>query len=281
MLAGKEQIGYLGDMPAIVAASKRSVADVRLVATTALATDQCNILLVRHDAPAFASADEAVRWRSGKQVGVPRGSCGDRFAQNILKRQHVEVGSYLNQSMEVISSGFRAGKLDAAVVWEPVASQLIDKGLARRAASGASYGLTDAAFVAIRGDLIDARPDVVTGWLNAELDAETFLADPKNAGDVVTILKKYVPSFSPQDLQAALYKKYPAAEGGTEVLMIEPFAFPPDVRTLLSEATSFLHLIKGVDIEQLPAEAIASAPADALLAARGLKAPVGEIKAQI
>ena len=280
MIAGKEQIGYLGDMPAIIAATKRPMADVRIVATTALAYDQCNILLVRPNAPTFAASADAVRWLAGKKVAVPRGSCADRFAQTILKRENVSPGAYTNQSIELITSDFRAGKLDAAVVWEPVASQLIDQGLARRVASGANYGLTDAAFVIMRGDLIDKRPDIVTDWLKAELAAETFMADPKNADEVVTILRKYVPAYAVTDLRSALYKRYPAAQGGTDIRMVEPFAFPPDVHALLDEASAFLHQIKAINVDRLSVEAIAAKPADAVLASENRKAPVGEIKAQ-
>src|SRR4051812_46887290 len=43
MLAGKQQIGYLGDMPAIVSTTKRDVADIRIVANVGLGTDQCNV----------------------------------------------------------------------------------------------------------------------------------------------------------------------------------------------------------------------------------------------
>ncbi|MGA7124066.1 MAG: hypothetical protein WBY94_28445, partial [Polyangiaceae bacterium] len=57
MLAGKEQVGYLGDMPAIVGATKRSVSDLRIVANIGLSHDQCNIFLARKDAPTFANAE--------------------------------------------------------------------------------------------------------------------------------------------------------------------------------------------------------------------------------
>ena len=43
------------------------------------------------------------------------------------KRATFKPGSYLNQSIEVISSGFRAGKLDGAVLWEPVTSRLVSR----------------------------------------------------------------------------------------------------------------------------------------------------------
>src|SRR5437773_12410054 len=47
LLAGKQQMGYMGDMPSLVATSKRPTRDLRIIATLGMAQDQCNILLVR------------------------------------------------------------------------------------------------------------------------------------------------------------------------------------------------------------------------------------------
>ena len=280
MFAGKQQIGYLGDMPAVIATTKKEVADIRLVATTAISFDQCNILLVRPDAPAFAKPEDAVRWLDNKQVGVPRGTCGDRFAQDIFKRENIKPASYLNQTIEVITSGFRAGKLDGAVVWEPVASQIINQKLARRAASGATYNISDAAFLTMRGDLVDARPDVAQAWMEAELDAELFIADPGNADEVVSIVHKYVPGFDPADLRSAIYGRYPAAEGGADVRMVQPFTFTPEVRALLAEDATFLYSIKGTETPTVRESAVVATFADRAMEKRGLKSPIGRVVAK-
>src|SRR3984885_4617801 len=129
MIAGKQDIGYAGDMPSIVATSKSDIRDLRLVSTLGLGYDQCNIFLVRHDPPDFKSPDEAIKWLSGKTVAVPQGSCADRFARAVFKRMDIQPDQYLNQNIELITSGFRAGKIDAAVVWEPTASHLVLDGL--------------------------------------------------------------------------------------------------------------------------------------------------------
>src|SRR5689334_24582251 len=55
MLAGKQHIGYMGDMPSIVSTTKTETADVRIVGTLGLGFDQCNIFLARNDAPKFAN----------------------------------------------------------------------------------------------------------------------------------------------------------------------------------------------------------------------------------
>src|SRR5436190_5360516 len=138
MLAGKVDIGYVGDMPAIVSTSHPEVRDIRIVSVLGVGYDQCNVFLVRTDAPEFKSPDEAIKWLNGKTVAVPKGSCTDRFAQAVFKRAGIQPSAYLNQNIEVITSNFRAGKLDAAVMWEPTTSRLILEGLARKVATGFS-----------------------------------------------------------------------------------------------------------------------------------------------
>src|SRR6185295_1208468 len=136
-------------------------------------------------APKFANDQDAIKWLDGKTVAVPKGSCTDRFAQAVFKRAGIQPSAYLNQNIEVITSNFRAGKLDAAVMWEPTTSRLVEEGLARKVATGASVNENDGGFLAMRYDLIRTRRDVVDGWLKAELDAQLFMADPKNAAEIV------------------------------------------------------------------------------------------------
>lgn len=278
MLAGKEHIGYMGDMPAIVSTTKQQVADVRIVATVGLGEDQCNIFLVRKDAPQFKSPKEALQWLNGKQVAVPKGSCTDRFAQAVFKKEKIEPAAYLNQNIEVITSGFRVGKLDAAVIWEPTASRIVEEGLARRIASGASVGEPDGGFLAMRADLIKQRPDIVKAWLNAELDAQLYVADPKNMDEVVKIVKEQVTGFPEKVLWASLYGAYPENQGGTPQRVKFVYGITPDAQDLINRATVFLHSIKSIDVEKLRPEAVMPQFADEVLKERGLKSPIGEVK---
>ncbi len=280
MLAGKQHIGYMGDMPAIVSTTKRRVGDVRIVATLGLAHDQCNIFLARNDAPQFNNANDAMRWLNGKQVAVPQGSCADRFGRAAFKASAVEPGSYMNQNIEVITSGFRARKIDAAVIWEPTASRLVQEGLAKRIASGWSVNEQDSAYLTMRADLIKQRPDVAKGWLNAELDAQLFLADPKNAAEVVRMAESQTTGFSSKSLWAALYGQYPVAQGGGPIRNSFVFAITPETMQLIDKATSFLYSIKSISTAKLEPDAVMPELAADVLKERGLTSPIGEIKAQ-
>ena len=279
MLAGKQHIGYMGDMPSIVSTTKVETADVRIVGTLGLGHDQCNIFLARTDAPKFASPKDAIKWLDGKQVAVPKGSCTDRFAQATFKKEGVQPKDYLNQNIEVITSNFRAGKIDAAVIWEPTASRLVQEGLARRVASGATVNENDGGFLAMRADLIKQRPDVVKAWMNAELDAQLFLADPKNANEIIKLAKAETTGFSDRALWYALYGRYPASEGGTKTRINLHYGITPEARALIDKATTFLFSIKSINVDKLRPEALMPEFAEAVLAERKLTAPIGSVDA--
>jgi len=279
MLAGKEQIGYCGDMPAIVGATKRDVGDLRIVANVGLSHDQCNIFLTRTDAPRFSDATAAVGWLGGKTVAVPKGSCADRFALAVFEKQHVAPGEYLNQSIELITSGFRVKKLDAAVVWEPVASRLVAEGLARRVATGNDFGENDGAFIDMRADLVQQRPDIVKGWLQAELDAELFLADPRNARDVARMAREQTTGFDDRTMWQALFGTYGPEVGGSAARLTLPFGFTPESLELITRSTAFLHGAKTIAVSALAGDAVVTQLTQDVLAERGLKAPVAEVRA--
>jgi len=279
MLAGKQHIGYMGDMPAIVATTKHDVADIRLVANLGLAYDQCNVFLVRNDAPQFKDANDALKWLDQKIVAVPKGSCTDRFGQATFKKVNIQPKEYLNQNIEVITSNFRAGKIDGAIMWEPTTSRLIQEGLARRIASGASVQENDGGFLGMRADLIKTRPDVVKAWLQAELDAQLFLAEPKNAAEIVKMAKEQTTGFSERVLWYALYGTYPEATGGVPVRNYMHYTFTPEARELIKRAAAFLYAIKSINVEQVRPEAIEASWTEQILKERGLKAPIGEVKA--
>jgi NitT/TauT family transport system substrate-binding protein len=279
MLAGKQHIGYMGDMPAIVSTTKTEVADIRLVANLGLGYDQCNIFLSRTDAPKFADSTAALKWLDGKSVAVPKGSCTDRYAQATFKKLGVTPKEYLNQNIEVITSNFRAGKIDAAVIWEPTASRLVQEGLARRIASGASVKENDGGFLAMRNDLIQARPDVVKAWLQAELDAQLFVADPKNAAEIIKMAGEQTTGFNPRVLWYSMYGTYDPNAGGHPVRNYMHFTFTPETRELINRAATFLHSVKSINTDKIRPEAIEAKWADEVLKERGLKAPIGEVKA--
>ena len=164
MLAGKQQIGYMSIMPATLAATKPEQADIRMMASLGMSDGmRCSLLLVRKDAPEFKSQEEAIKWLNDKVVAAPKGSAADQYLRMVFQKYNVKPKEYLNQSIEVIGSNFRIGKLDAAAMWEPTISRICDlvgEGIARIAATGTAVNNPDLGILVMRGDFVDKRPDL-------------------------------------------------------------------------------------------------------------------------
>ncbi len=278
LLADKQQIGYMGDMPALVATNRSDVADIHLVAVLGLSQQQCNIFLVRPDAPNFAAPSDFLKWLDGKVVASPHGSCTDRFAQAVFHKNNIKPAEYLNQNIEVITTNFKVNKLDAAVIWEPTASKLVLDGTARRVASGVDFHEGDAGFLGMRQDLIAARPDIVRAWLEAELDAQIYLADAKNADAIAKMAEAQTTGMSKKTLWTSLYGDYPKDEGGGPIKESLPFVFSPEALQLASNAHQFLFEMKRVSTGPIREGAVDDAIARQVLADRHLGSPVGVVK---
>jgi NitT/TauT family transport system substrate-binding protein len=242
LLAGKQQIGYMGDMPSLVATSKRATRDLRIVATLGMAQDQCNIFLARTDAPDFKTPEEAVKWMGGKTVATPTGSCTDRFTQAVFQEDGVKPSAYLNQSIEVISSNFQNKRIDAATVWEPVASRLVNSGLAKRVASGMDFGKDDAGFLVFAKDLIDSRPEIVEGYLKAELEAQQWVADPANAMELAQLAVDQTEGYTLADMWDAMFESEPGEKSDLSNRM--PFIVDDQAQAHIKSSWEFLNTVK-------------------------------------
>ena len=284
MLAGKFQLGYVGDMPAIVASTKRDQADVRFLAITGWANQQCNLFVVRPDAPQFASPQEAIKWMDGKKVAVPKGSCTDRFAQQVFAKEQVRPAEYLNQSIEVITSNLRAGKLDAAVIWEPTVTRVgdleIGEKTARIVATGADFGLPDTGAIIVRKDFLDQHPEVVKGWLKAEIEAQQFMISnyPKNACQIAEWAVKNTTGFNKQQMWFALYGllEYSSSSRESGQRMEARLVFDPEVRALFKQSSDFL-LEQKIISQPMPDDAIVEGPLQQAIKEMEVTVPLGAV----
>lgn len=286
MTGEKQHIGYVGDMPGIASTFRnlpdRGATDIRIQAALGTSKQQCNIFIVRNDAPEFKSGAEAMKWMDGKDTASPHGSCTDRFARLAFSKSGIKPKTYLNQNIEVITTNFRAGKLDAAVIWEPTATKIVQSGLARRVASGEDFDALDGGLLVMLADLIKKRPDVQRGWLEAELDAQLFLSDPKNAEEVSKLAEAQTEQVDRKVLWAALYGENPASAGGGAVKVQFDYVLNDRVKKLLGEATEFLNGLpnKPAAEPKIRAEAVDDTVAREVLAARKLTSPVGTVTAR-
>ena len=276
LLGEKNHIGYMGDMPAIVSSMRESKVDLRMISVLGTSKQQCNIFLVPNSAPKFKTGMDAVKWMDGKLIAAPHGACTDRFALLAFEQAGIKPKKYLNQNIENITKNLEAGKIAGAAIWEPTASKIVMKGIARRGATGADFAgddAGDAGFLVMMNEIIQDRPDVHRGWLEAELDAQIFLSDTKNANAVAKMADDQTEGMDRKILWASLYQD----EKGENKLTLD-FIFTDKVRNMLNASTAFLAGKKKFGKRTtLRPQSVYDEVARQVLEDRGLKSPLGKI----
>jgi NitT/TauT family transport system substrate-binding protein len=214
MLAGKAVAGYMSVMPATILCSKEEQARIKMVATLGMSEGtRCSLVLVRKDAPRFTSNEEVAKWLEGKVIAAPKGSASDQYLRRFFERYNVKPKEYLNQSIEVIATNFRIGKLDAASAWEPTVSRIagdVGEGYVRIVADGSACDNPDLGILVMREDFIKKNPEAAKGYLRSELEAQRYLLDPANQSKVIDMVAKYATGIPKKVLWYSIYGKVPA-----------------------------------------------------------------------
>ncbi len=278
LLANKMQIGTMGDMPSLVATTKKRQGDIRLVSVPMFSNGQnCNLIVVRKDAPDFKNPMEAINWLKRKKIAVHRGTCANRFLDSVLDKTKIKPAKRLDMTIEVISSSFEAGKLDGAAMWEPHARKVVELGFAKYAATGAPWGETDADFTLMRQDFIEKHPEAAKGWILAEIEALQIMINEPEA--VVKMVKEETKGYTEQMIWSALYERYPDSVGGDPVKYDAKMVFDDEVIQLMKLGYAFLHRLKVIPIGTIPEGAINDKPLKEALKELGLPyKSIGKIK---
>jgi NitT/TauT family transport system substrate-binding protein len=253
MLADKAHVGYMSVMPATILCSKPEQAEIKMVATAGMSEGtRCSLVLVRKDAPQFKSPEEVAQWLNGKVVAAPKGSASDQYLMKFFQKYNVKPAEYLNQSIEVIGTNFRIGKLDAASMWEPTLSRVasdVGEGVARIVADGRSCDNPDLGIVTMRKDFIEKHPEVAKGYLRSELEAQRYLLDPANWEKVIDMVSKHATGVPKKVLWYSIYGQVPA-ESKEPVREWKSFFFNEREKKNIAEVGPFL--LQDKRIKDLP-----------------------------
>ena len=284
LIARKTMIGHNGDAPGLIATFQRERADIRAIALIGSSPTgyHCYQILARTDAPEFKNSKEALRWFDGKVVATPKGSCSDRFFQDVLQREGIKPKEYLNQPIGVITTNLRTKKIDGAATWDPqgaAVSTIAGEGIARIVATGEAWKERDSGTIVARKDFMDQNPEVVKAWLKAEIETQMWYYDPRNHAEVLRIAAKNVPGFTEKSLWFSLAGLIPEPYYGGAIRDEKLWVWNDDIWALHRRVLEYLAREKIVPSSQLLPGAVDDSIARQAMKEMNVTSPLVRIKA--
>ncbi|MFD7652791.1 ABC transporter substrate-binding protein [Actinosynnema sp. NPDC059797] len=182
MIAGKIDIGSMGDYPLLINGSRtqdQGDEGTRMVSVTGYnARGALNMVVVRPDSTARTLADLA-----GRKVSASVGSAGHGTLVRALNGTEVTVE---NHQPSVGASALQGGGVDALSQFVAWPGQLVFAGQAKLLYDGAALNFPTLHGVVVRKPFATAQPDVLREFLRAQLDATRYLhANPLAAAESV------------------------------------------------------------------------------------------------
>lgn len=171
MIAGKNQVGYTGDMPTITAlANNETPIDAVGVAGYSRG-QQCNLAITPRDSEIRSAKDIG-----DSAVGLTTGSCTHRFYLNMIQQAGIDP-QLTDLGIGSILAKVRQGSLPVGFGWEPIPSRAVYQvNEARYLLTGAMFDVVDAAGIIMPDSLVENDPEAAVGWLKAELEAKRIMA---------------------------------------------------------------------------------------------------------
>lgn len=176
MLAGKLQIGMMGDYPLLVNGATFQANGgprselIAIIAYNAMGAG--NGVVVNKDSPYYDLSD-----LKGKNISVPFGSA----AHGMLLKAMADRGwnddfwQLSNQSPEVGTTNLQERKIDAHADFVPFAELLPYRGFARKIFDGVETNVPTFHGVLVRQDFAEKYPEVVVAYLKAMIDADDWV----------------------------------------------------------------------------------------------------------
>jgi len=241
MLAGKLDIGVMGDYPLLVNIARfqetNSLRSVIVSMTGYNMHGSGNSIVVPADAPIYRFED-----LKGRKVSVPFGSA----AHGMLLKALVDRGltpdffTLINQAPPIGATSIQEKKIDAHADFCPWGELMEFKGFARKIYDGSQASVAYLHGPVVRKDFLDKHPEIVVAYLKAVIEANEWIT--KNPEEATTKQEQW--TSIPKEV---LYLYF--GRGG--FLTLDATIKPKWVEVLKYDASVLqkMGIIKGADVE--------------------------------
>ncbi len=184
MLAGKNQVGYMAETPAL---RSGDTVTCDMIEATGYDMGETGVLCLRNDLLKEGKVKEP-KDLEGQRIGTPFGSFSHRHCLTWAYQTGVHP-NFLDQSTELEVTNLRANNIAAAVTWEPYPSWLEKRNIATRWMTGQDMPCTckkynpqavDHTFRVVGAalaifDWLRDRPDIILAYLKSEEECRDML----------------------------------------------------------------------------------------------------------
>ena len=195
--AGQQDIGFLGDTPAII--GKAAGIDTRIIGLTSSGPRSLAVIV-----PA-RSGIKSPRDLKGKKVAVVKGSYAHHLLVLLLQKGGLTTADieFINLSQADIATAIVNGNIDAAAVWEPLITKLESQGQVKVLADGS--GIKKGALVIIASnDFATRNREQTKALLKAYQRGAKFIkSNPREAAQLIAEDVKLTP-----DLLLKVFAKF-------------------------------------------------------------------------
>jgi NitT/TauT family transport system substrate-binding protein len=241
MLAGKLDIGVMGDYPLLVNLARfqetQSLRSVVVSMTGYNMYGSGNSVVVPADAPIYKFED-----LKGKKVSVPFGSAAHGMLLKALVDRNLgqHYFTLINQSPPVGATSIQEKKIDAHADFCPWGELMEFKGFGRKIFDGSQAAVAYLHGPVVRRDFLDKHPDLVVAYLKAVIEANEWIA--RNPEEATTKQEQW--TSIPKEV---LYLYF--GRGG--FLTLDATIKPKWVEVLKYDATVLqrMNIIKTIDVE--------------------------------
>jgi sulfonate transport system substrate-binding protein len=178
--AGEQDIGLMGDAPAII--GRAAGMDTRIIGRTSSGPTALAVVVGKQ------SPIASPKGLRGKKVATVKGSYAHHLLTIVLRNAGMTTDDirFLNMSQGDIATALEKGDIDAAAVWEPLITRLSDQGTARVLVDGTGIKKGILVVVATK-TFVDRNPDLVHKFLEVyERGRDYIRGNPREAARLLS-----------------------------------------------------------------------------------------------
>lgn len=234
--AGHADIGFMADMPAILARS--SGQDIQIISDVAFG-EKALALIVKTDSPINSVADI-----KGKKIAYGKGTYAQHLLSLLLTQNDLTFDDIqsVNLAAGDIPSALASGQIDGAVIWEQYISQTVTEGKARVVADGTGIKRGNLVTYAVTS-YAKENPKVIEAYIRAIKRGGEFIKEqPKEAAELLSKDFKVEPKVLERIFQNLDYSPALTPADVEEIKKVKDYLFEQKLIETDIDADEFINL---------------------------------------